>query len=42
MKCNNCGAEVAEGMNFCNTCGTPVSKEFYDGDDEEYDKRGKK
>ena len=26
MKCNNCRAEIVEGMKFCNTCGTPVSK----------------
>lgn len=27
MKCNNCGAEVAEGMKFCGDCGTPVPQE---------------
>ena len=27
MKCNNCGAEVAEGMRFCGDCGTPVPQE---------------
>ena len=26
MKCSNCRAEIVEGMKFCNTCGTPVSK----------------
>ena len=24
MTCNNCGAEVADGMKFCFDCGTPV------------------
>lgn len=24
MKCNNCGAEVADGMKFCGDCGAPV------------------
>jgi len=24
MKCNNCGAELAEGSAFCTSCGTPV------------------
>ena len=27
MKCNNCGAEVAEEMRFCEDCGTPVPHE---------------
>ncbi len=27
MKCNNCGAEVAEGMKFCGDCGAPVPQE---------------
>lgn len=25
MKCEKCGQEVPEGMNFCNNCGTPIS-----------------
>ena len=24
MKCNNCGAEIANGSSFCTACGTPV------------------
>ena len=24
MKCNNCGAELAEGVKFCGSCGTAV------------------
>ena len=27
MKCNNCGAEVAEGMKFCCDCGSPLPQE---------------
>ena len=27
MKCNNCGAEVADGMKFCGDCGAPVPQE---------------
>lgn len=27
MKCNNCGAEVAEGMKFCGDCGAPIPQE---------------
>lgn len=27
MKCNNCGAEVAEGMKFCCDCGRPLPQE---------------
>ena len=27
MKCVSCGAEIAENMKFCTTCGTPVVKQ---------------
>lgn len=27
MKCVSCGAEIAENVKFCTTCGTPVVKQ---------------
>ena len=24
MTCNNCGANLTDGSNFCNNCGTPI------------------
>ena len=35
-RCNNCGAELTEGVRFCGQCGNPVSENVNNSEQESY------
>lgn len=39
MKCNNCGNYNPDGVNFCNSCGAPLTNPSYGGENTVYGNR---